>query len=106
MATLDLRNVGQLSIKVLTGKAWNFELTGLSGTPVLTGAAASMVITKRGTVVQTLGIGSGLTITATNKIAIAPASLSENTRHNYTLEITPVSGQVIRIIDVIDVTNE
>lgn len=104
MNILDLRNLGQLSILILLGKPWSFELTGLAGTPVLTGSTAStMVIRKRGTVVQTLTIGNGLTITAANKIAIAPAPLTEKVTHNYTLEIIPLTGEIIRIIDTIDV---
>ena len=46
MATLDLRNVGKLLIRCLQNIAWSFELTAQAGAPVLTGATATMKITK------------------------------------------------------------
>jgi len=103
MATLDLRNVGKLSIFVLENKAWNFVLTTQAGAPVLTGAAATMVITK-GFYNQTLNIGSGLTINAANQIAFTPAPLAAGI-YNYTLEIIAVTGEIIRVIDQIQCTN-
>lgn len=103
MATLDLRHVGKLFIYILENKAWNFELTAQAGAPVLTGATATMTITKD-FYIQTLIIGSGLTITAVNKIAVAPAPLVLGI-YNYSLEIIPVTGDVIRIIDQIQCSN-
>lgn len=103
MATLDLRHVGKLFIYVLENKAWNFELTAQAGAPILTGATATMTITKD-FYIQTLSIGSGLTITAVNKIAVAPAPLVLGI-YNYSLEIIPVTGDVIRIIDQIQCSN-
>ena len=103
MATLDLRRVGKLFIYVLENKSWNFELAAQAGAPVLTGAAATMIITK-GFYIQTLGIGTGLTITAANKIAVSPAPLEQGI-YNYTIEIIAATGEIIRIIDQIQCTN-
>lgn len=104
MATLDLRHAGKLLIQVLAGKPWNFEMTANINVPSLTGASATMIITRNG-VIQSLAIGTGLTITAANKIAIAPAPLALG-NYDYSLEITPLTGEVIRIIDKIHSTNE
>ena len=103
MVTLDLRHTGQLYILVLANKPFFFEMTAQTGAPVLTGAAATMIIT--GQVNRTLTIGAGLTITAANKIAISTTGLPVGI-YNYTLEITPLSGEVIRIIYKINASNE
>ena len=104
MATLDLRNVGKLFIQVLENKPWPFEMTGGPTCPILIGATATMIISKTG-VVQTLTVGAGLTITGVNKIAVNAAPLQEGV-YSYSFEIIPVSGEVIRIIHQIQVTNE
>ena len=103
MSTLDLRNAGKLLILVLAGKPWNFELTTQAGAPSLTGASATMVIT--GSVTRTMAIGTGLTITATNKIAVVPLALPYGL-YDYTMDITPLTGEIIRIIGKINATNE
>ena len=101
MVTLDLRNIGELFIKTLVNKPWPFELTGGVTCPVLTGATASFIISQAATI-QTLAVGAGLTITAANRIAVNAAPLAEGV-YNYTFEITPVIGAVIRIANQIQV---
>lgn len=104
MATLDLRHVGKMLIRVLENKVSNFEIVGQIGTPVLTGAAATFKIIKVA-VTTTLTIGSGLTITASNKIAVTLPALQQGI-YDYNMEIIPLTGEVIRIIDQIHCTNE
>ena len=104
METLDLRHVGKLFIKTLSNKPWPFEMTGGISCPILTGATATMIISQSGTI-QTLTVGAGLTITTVNKIAVNAAPLQEG-MYSYSFEIVPISGEVIRIIHQIQVTNE
>ena len=101
MVTLDLRNIGELFIKTLTNKPWPFEMTGGASCPSLIGATATFIISQL-TTIQTLTVGAGLTITAANKIAVNAAPLIEGV-YNYSFEITPVSGAVIRIANQIQV---
>ena len=103
MVTLDLRNEGNIFIKCLENKVRSFELTAKQGAPVITGATITMKITK-GVLVQSLSVGSGITITAANKFAITIQALSQGL-YNYILEIMPVSGEQINIIGDIHCTN-
>ena len=104
MTTLDLRHVGKLFIQALANKPWPFEMTGGPTCPSLIGAAATMIISQS-SIIQTLTVGAGLTITGTNKIAVNAAPLQEGV-YSYSFEITPLTGSVIRIIHQIHVTNE
>lgn len=104
MPTLDLRHTGKLFIQVLATKTWNFELTAPAEAASLIGASATMVI-KNTSIVQSLTIGAGLTITASNKLAVVPAPLALGI-YDYVLEIVPLTGDSIRFIDKIDATNE
>ena len=101
MSTLDLRHAGKLLILILAGKPWNFEMTAQIGAPSLTGAAATMTIT--GSVIRTMAIGTGLTITAANKIAVVPLALPYGL-YDYTFDITPLTGEVITISGKINAT--
>ena len=103
MSVLDLRNTGYLYIRILANTAWNFELTAEPGAPTFIGAAATMVIT--GSTTTTIGIGTGLTITAFNKLLITPPQLAQG-NYSYILTITPLNGDIIRISDKIVATNE
>ena len=95
MVVLDLRNIGVLFIRTLATKPWPFEMTGGANCPSLIGASATMIISST-TVIQTLTVGSGLTITAANKIAVNGSPLAAGI-YSYNFEITPLSGAIIRI---------
>lgn len=99
MEILDLRNVAKLFIKTLENKAASFAFTGKPGAPSMTGATASLIISKD-TVIATLTLGAGLSIIATDKMAVSLPALQAG-MYNYIFEIFHADGKVTRIIDQI-----
>lgn len=104
MASLDLRHVARVTILILAEKSWNFEIEGPIGSPSFIGATVTMTIT-RGSMIQILSVGSGITIISAGKIAIVALPLPEG-NYTYIFEIIPVTGEVIRLIDEIQASNE
>ena len=103
MPQLDLRNVTKLTIYCLENKLWSFSINAAAGAPSFAGATALMTI-KNTAINRTLTVGSGITVTS-NKITVSTTGLVIGT-YNYNLEVTAVTGEIIRVIDKIIVTNE
>lgn len=101
MASIDLTHEMQLSIKMLANKPDGFEAQFDAGGPVLTGASATLIITKD-TFSQTLTIGNGITITGADKFALSLPGLPRGI-YDYNFEMIPVSGEIFRINDEIEV---
>lgn len=105
MATLDLRNDKKMFVQARENKTRSFTITGNIGSPVLTGAAATLRIELKEVLVAALAIGSGLIITAANKMVVSLPGLPAGL-YDYILEIIPVTGELIVLSGLIESTNE
>ena len=98
MAFLDLKDTQELTLRIIAGRPWAFQLRSLSVGIDISAVTVAMHIRAR--VDQNLSYGTGVVYVAPDKMVFRGAALPPGV-FDYSLQITLADGRIMKLSDKI-----